>query len=234
MTVKTSILLTSKCGDHASPHFSQCYSLVGNNRFPNLTLDPKRGIAELTPFPQDRIQFQPGDILGIYVEKALDDSDGVVVLTNGNFTSEMVWYGSITNPFAQTGSCPYPIGATGLLNRLILGAPVVSVSISEYTCPSANDPAGGQFTTNPNNRSRTFVNTALLAGVSASLGFIIIVLIVFIMILVVCQKIRTTNVHSSRQNALQRITMPADPYYSYPLNVEENIAYNNARRENNV
>ena len=41
------------------------YSLVGNNRFTNISLSG--GVAIVTPSPQDYIQFQPGDVLGFYI-----------------------------------------------------------------------------------------------------------------------------------------------------------------------
>ena len=44
------------------------YSLVGNNRFISITLSDE--VAIVTPSPQDYIQFQPGDVLGFYVEDA--------------------------------------------------------------------------------------------------------------------------------------------------------------------
>ena len=34
----------------------------------------------MTSSPQDYIQFQPGDVLGVYVEEALGDNDGVVAI----------------------------------------------------------------------------------------------------------------------------------------------------------
>ena len=67
-----------------------CYSLVGNNRFTSISLDD--GVAIVTPSPQDYTQFQPGDVLGFYVEDARDVNDGVVVLTSGSFASELVWF----------------------------------------------------------------------------------------------------------------------------------------------
>ena len=64
------------------------YSLVGNNRFTSIFLSS--GIAVVTPSPQDLIQFQPGDVLGFYVEEARDDnSKGVVILTTASYTNEL-------------------------------------------------------------------------------------------------------------------------------------------------
>ena len=64
------------------------YSLVGNNRFTSIFLSS--GVAVVTPSPQDLIQFQPGDVLGFYVEEARNDnSKGVVILTTASYTNEL-------------------------------------------------------------------------------------------------------------------------------------------------
>ena len=103
-----------------------CYNLVGNNRFTSVS--PSSGVAVVTPSPQDYVQFQPGDVLGFYVEGASAPTDGVVILTSPS--SELVWYASIAPTIAssQNGDCPYSVGRSGILNTLIYGAPVISVS----------------------------------------------------------------------------------------------------------
>ena len=109
-----------------------CYSLVGNNRFTSISLSG--GVAQVTPSPQDYIQFRPGDVLGFYVEVAREIDDGVVILTSyddiSTFTSELVWYASIAPTMAnsQNGDCPYSVGSNGVLNTLIQAAPVISIS----------------------------------------------------------------------------------------------------------
>ena len=101
------------------------YSLVGNNRFTSISLSD--GVAIVTPSPQDYIQFQPGDVLGFYVEDARLTADGVVVLTNpSTFTSEVVWYVSI-DPAMATSQSVYSIGSSGDLNSLTRAAPVISI-----------------------------------------------------------------------------------------------------------
>ena len=109
-----------------------CYSLVGNNRFTSIPLSD--GVAQVTPSPQDYIQFRPGDVLGFYVEEAKGDGDGVVILTTSGgtstFTSESVWYAIPSMTTSQNGAsdCPYSVGNNGILNTLIQGAPVISIS----------------------------------------------------------------------------------------------------------
>ena len=108
-----------------------CYSLVGNNRFTSISLSGQ--VAVVTPSPQDYIQFQPGDVLGFYVEEARESSGGVVILTSpSSFTSELVWYASIGPAMAtsQNRDCPYSVGSNGVLNTVTHAAPVISIETS--------------------------------------------------------------------------------------------------------
>ena len=99
------------------------YSLVGNNKFTSISLS--FGVAEMTPLPQDYIQFQPGDVLGFYVEEAREDNRGVAALTTSSFTRELVWYASATS---QNVGCPISVGSAGDLNTMLRGAPIISIS----------------------------------------------------------------------------------------------------------
>ena len=100
------------------------YSLVGNNRFTSISL--YNGIAEtLLPSPSNYIQFQPGDVLGFYVEEARDDYRGVAVLTIESYTRELVWYASTSQTVA---GCPISVGSAGDLNTILEGAPVISIA----------------------------------------------------------------------------------------------------------
>ena len=101
------------------------YSLVGNNRFTSISLSGN--VAEVIPSPQDRIQFQPGDVFGVNVEEARDDYNrGVVVLTTHWYTNELVWYASATSQ--TVAGCPISVGSGGDLNTMLRGAPVISIS----------------------------------------------------------------------------------------------------------
>ena len=62
-----------------------CYSLVGNNHFTSVSLVNQ--VAIVTPMPQERIEFQPGDVLGISVENTNRDDGGAVLLMD---TSELL------------------------------------------------------------------------------------------------------------------------------------------------
>jgi hypothetical protein len=71
-----------------------CLDWVGNNRFTSISLSG--GLARATPSPRDRIHFQPGDVLGFYMESdepGDERGDPGIVLqndpTSGN--REAVW-----------------------------------------------------------------------------------------------------------------------------------------------
>ena len=110
---------------------TDCYSLVGNNRFTSISLGTgmSNQVARVSPSTQDYIQFQPGDVLGFYVEEAKQISnEGVLLLTSpSSLTSEVtVWYASI-DPAMATSQSVYSIGSSGDLNSLTHAAPVISI-----------------------------------------------------------------------------------------------------------
>lgn len=119
-----------------------CYSLVDNFIVRSTSIPPlpeSEHVARVTPLPQDQLQFQPGDVLGFYVEShgtTTDENNGVVLLNNASYTSELAWHARITALTSQSGSCPYPVGTSGVLNILTRAAPVISISVTTYSCSS--------------------------------------------------------------------------------------------------
>ena len=96
----------------------------------------------MTPLPQNRIQFQPGDVLGFYVESTRVSnaaSRGVVILNDRTvqgdrgFQTEEVWYANIAHhhPSNYHHAYPYAVGPHGVLNTFTNAAPVISVSTSK-------------------------------------------------------------------------------------------------------
>ena len=71
-------------------------------------------------------------VLGVYVEEAREDDDGVVILTTSGgistFTSESIWYAIPSVTASQNGDCPYSVGSNGILNTVTTGAAVISIS----------------------------------------------------------------------------------------------------------
>jgi hypothetical protein len=106
--------------------------LAGNNRFTSISLT--NDLAIVTPAPQDYIEYQPGDVLGFYVENAARGHNGIVLRTSPSWlTSELVWFASITGTAktSMSGDCPYSVGSDGVLDTSTRAAPVISIAISE-------------------------------------------------------------------------------------------------------
>ena len=116
-----------------------CYSLVGNNQFTSVPLSNQ--VAIVTPLPEDRIQFQPGDVLGFIVENTNRDDGGVVLLMDsleqddGGYETEEVWHADASNAVLGNGQCPFPVGNQPgrILNTFTNAAPVISVSYSKIS-----------------------------------------------------------------------------------------------------
>ncbi len=123
---------------------TECYSLVNDHSITstNIGSNSQTGrVAKVTTLPHNQLQFEPGDVLGFYVEShgsgsspGGDDDNGVVVLNNGSHTSELVWHGRITARTSQSGSCPYPIGTSGVLSTPTHAAPVISIATKIFPC----------------------------------------------------------------------------------------------------
>lgn len=115
---------------------SGCYSRVGSNNFTSMSQDSR--LAVVTSPPQERIKFQPGDVLGFYVESSGRDTKGVTMLEDFNTTgdrgyeTEEVWYTNVEQLVIANRHCPFAVGSRGQLNTFARAAPVISVSISEF------------------------------------------------------------------------------------------------------
>ena len=107
------------------------YSLVGNNMFTSVSLSSQR--AMVTPLPQDRINFEPGDVLGFSLENT-DGSDGGVVLLmdsvqhgDGGYETEEVWHADF-NSFTFGTELTVGTQPGRDLNTFTNAAPVISVA----------------------------------------------------------------------------------------------------------
>ena len=119
-----------------------CYSLINEYRITSTIIGNTGRVAKVTDLPQNQLQFESGDVLGFYVEShgpRTNDDNGVVVLNDSSHTSELVWHGRITSLTSWSGSCPYPVGTSGLLNTSTHAAPVISIAaIMATTCFSSS------------------------------------------------------------------------------------------------
>ena len=100
------------------------YNLVGSNRFSSIS--PSDGVAVL-PLGSTKspISFQPGDVLGLYVENTGRDTDGVVMLKSER---ESVWYAWVGE---RSTSSVYLVGDNGQLDTSTNAAPVISIATSK-------------------------------------------------------------------------------------------------------
>ena len=111
-----------------------CYSLVGENRFPEVTFPPGDPVRE-SPLSSDRISVRPGDVLGYFVisnsPNAPQRPQGVQL--DSSFTNDVVFYADIgDNPLPMgPEACPVSVGPGGVLSRSTNAAPVFSVKIGK-------------------------------------------------------------------------------------------------------
>ena len=104
-----------------------CYSLVGENRFPEVTLRNDRSLSETTA-PSNRIAVRPGDVLGYYVfstRESPGDDDGIQM--DPSFVNDVVHYAAIGSIAPMVVS----VGPGGTLDSSINAGPVVSIDISK-------------------------------------------------------------------------------------------------------
>ncbi len=102
------------------------YEKIGENAFSPATLTDSYIAA--TPLPSEQIDFQPGDVVGYYLEDD-DRQDGGVQFDDG-FTSEELWYAT-GNSNLQNDNL-LEVGNAGDLSMSTNLGPIISISISEY------------------------------------------------------------------------------------------------------
>ena len=110
-----------------------CYSLVGNNRFTSVDLGTTQ-LAQVAPLPNDRIQVQPGDVLGFFVDNPNNEKNGVVALKDNPYSADIVWFGNVEGYVVSNSECPYPVRShsDAILNTMRRAAPVISLFMSKW------------------------------------------------------------------------------------------------------
>ncbi len=113
-----------------SPTVANTYNLVGNNRFPALSLSDGGAVVQvITPSPGNYIPFRSGDVLGVHIESVLADNGGLVILKTSTYARETVWLASVAS---QIGNRPVSVGKKrGQLNTRLRGAPVIEIDTSK-------------------------------------------------------------------------------------------------------
>ena len=109
-----------------------CYSLVGENRFPGVTLGDG-GLVSETPQPTNLISVRPGDVLGYFVTSNKRPSSNGGIQLDRSSTNDTVFYASTDTTPLPIGpdSCPVSVGPGGVLSSSVNAAPVISVNISK-------------------------------------------------------------------------------------------------------
>ena len=116
-----------------------CYNRVGVNFFPfNRLADPDKVIINGTVTESVKIEVQPGDVVGFYLESSRGNTDGIQFAgdSDSNHTNETVWYGTGFDAFPTTGSrvCPFPVGPNRTLSSSTSRAPLITVTLGESLC----------------------------------------------------------------------------------------------------
>ena len=104
------------------------YSLVGENRFPGVTLQSGRLVSEY-PKPTNVISVRPGDVLGYFASSNREYSfveQGIQL--DPYFTNDVVYYADFDAPLTMGTASVGPGGVLSLSTSL---APVISVGISK-------------------------------------------------------------------------------------------------------
>ena len=102
------------------------YVKVGENMFNSVTLS-EDSLINVTPAANVRLHFQPGDVVGYYLENS-EGSDGGLQL-DSDFTQDIVWY-AVGNTDLQS-ECVLKVGNTGDLSVSTTLGPIISLSFSE-------------------------------------------------------------------------------------------------------
>ena len=113
------------------PAGGNSYVKIGENSFPRVQLIERSGgqINEEVRSSSEQLHFQPGDVIGYYLDQNSKDNNGGIQFNN-LFTQEELWY-TTENPDLQN---EYTLGisSTGDLSESTTLGPVISVSLSEF------------------------------------------------------------------------------------------------------
>ncbi len=113
-----------------------CYTMQGTNHFSPISLgDPgtaDRGIVTGVPLESERIEVQPGDVVGFYLESRGNSGDGIQFARDGE--DESVWYTNATGVITDSGlTCPLPVGKGQTLSSFTNLAPLITVTVCKCT-----------------------------------------------------------------------------------------------------
>ncbi len=109
-----------------------CYNLVGENQFTDVTVG-ENNLIILSPPEADIIAFRPGDVVGYFTTfYSDDDRNGGGIPLDSSYEEEEVWY-SMQRPIRsgrrrrQARDCQYSVDVGGDLDEIRRAAPIMSV-----------------------------------------------------------------------------------------------------------
>ncbi len=105
---------------------SASYEKIGENSFSPATLTDSYIAA--TPLPSQQLDFQPGDVVGYYLQQAGGSNGGLQF--DSDFTSEELWYATGNSDLQNDNSLE--VGTAEDLSMSTNLGPIISISISEY------------------------------------------------------------------------------------------------------
>ncbi len=112
------------------------YTIVGFNDFLPISLaDPdvdngvNQGIVTgMVPLENERIEVQPGDVVGFYLESSRNNDDGIQFSGDNSYNGETVWFDSTSPCLALDPPCVYSAVDFSSMTNL---APLITVTVSK-------------------------------------------------------------------------------------------------------
>ena len=111
-----------------------CYTMQGTNHFPSIPLADRdtddRGIVTGIPLESERVEVQPGDVVGFYLESSDNGDDGIQFARDMSpYTDERVWFATDSLTPRPEATCMYPVGTSGLLSSSTNLAPLITATV---------------------------------------------------------------------------------------------------------
>ena len=105
-----------------------CYNMTGANYFPDIVLKSDRAVRE-TPPDSERIEVQPGDVVGFYLTTSRDSENGIRFAED--YTEESVWYATGNIFSGGNPTCQFPVGNGRTLSSFTNLAPRITAAVCE-------------------------------------------------------------------------------------------------------
>ena len=109
--------------------------MQGTNHFSHISLaddtSDDRGIVTGVPLESERIEVQPGDVVGFYLESShmMDrNHDGIQFAPDSAYKSEAVWYATGSYNKGPT-ECPFPVGPRRVLSSSTNRPPLITATV---------------------------------------------------------------------------------------------------------